>query len=337
MKKYSSLHRIVFWLLTGGVCFVVAALLIPEPRRAQFFPSGISLDSRESMLSLFQAHEYHLVDVRNRKLSVPRLFIDRFPDDFGNEPDVEVRKSLFIRSLLPLVLRVNEKVLRERDKLIAFTNRLELVDNKSETTEFSTDEIAWLSGLAERYRVANVLRDGHIDPVKLARLTKRVDVVPVSLILAQAIQESGWGTSRFVREGNALFGQRIWVENGTGLVPQDRGEEESFRVRSFDSLLGSVEAYVHNLNSHVSYSQFRSRRWQLRRAGANLDGRLDGPGLAMSLTAYSEEGSKYVAALQSVMSSNKLQDFDQAKLVSDDVILSGSVDFSPLAFLSPKG
>ncbi len=333
LRKKSLLHQIVFWLLTGGFCFVAAALLIPEARRGEFFPAGISPDSRENMLSLFQAHEYHLADVRNQKIAVPRLFIDRLPDDFAKEPDIEVRKSLFIRSMLPLVLRVNEKVLREREKLIMFSERLELDEKNPETNVFSPSELEWLIELTERYRVTKILRDGRVDPVKLTRLTKRVDVVPVSLILAQAIQESGWGTSRFVHEGNALFGQRIWAVNGAGLVPQDRGEEESFRVRSFGRLLESVEAYVHNLNSHVSYSQFRSRRGQLRRAGTNLDG----AALAMSLTAYSEEGGRYVAALQSVMSSNKLQDFDQAKLVSNTVALNGSLVFSRLAFLYPKG
>ena len=155
--------------------------------------------------------------------------------------------------------------------------------------------------LAERYNV---------DESDLTELLKRVDGVPVSLALAQAAEESGWGTSRFSLEGNAIFGE--WTfSNHQGLVPRDRESGKSHRVRTFNTLLDSVRAYVHNLNTHRAYQNFRILRSEMRESGSPVHGRK----LSKTLTSYSERGSEYIEGLRAIISVNKLDRLDNAKLI----------------------
>ncbi len=144
-------------------------------------------------------------------------------------------------------------------------------------------------------------------------LKRRVNVVPPSLALAQAAVESGWGTSRFAMKGNALFGQRIWRVDA-GMTPLDVDADTAFRVRSFPSLAASVAAYVHNLNTHRAYGEFRGLR-----ATAGKDAQVPGGNvLATTLTKYSERGADYVADLLRIIRSNRLTQFDNATLAPAD-------------------
>ena len=157
--------------------------------------------------------------------------------------------------------------------------------------------------MAERYKV----KRGSVN-----ELIKRVDIIPVSLALAQAAEESGWGTSRFTREGNAMFGQ--WTTaKGEGLVPLDRDENKTHKVRAFKSLFHSARAYALNLNTHRAYQSLRSMRLRLRKKGAPISGHI----LAESLLSYSERGEDYVKALRALMTINKLKYFDEAVLNID--------------------
>jgi Bax protein len=141
-----------------------------------------------------------------------------------------------------------------------------------------------------------------------------VDVVPVSLALAQAAIESGWGTSRFARQGNAIFGQ--WTsQDGKGLVPSARPEGKTHKVRSFDRLSESVEAYLLNLNTHRAYRDFRTLRQQSRNSGERPKGEV----LATGLEAYSEKGEEYVDLLRDMIRVNRLAAFDDA-ILSDKIL-----------------
>ena len=136
----------------------------------------------------------------------------------------------------------------------------------------------------------------------------RADFVPVSLALAQAAIESGWGTSRFALQGNALFGQWAWQKDA-GLKPARASNSEAV-VRSFPNLFGSVRAYMHNLNTHPRYATFRARRHLLRRRtqsdlGYQLSNFLDG---------YAEIGEVYVAKLKTLIRSNDLGQYEAARL-----------------------
>jgi Bax protein len=245
------------------------------------------------LAGLFVQAGYALEDVRASR-EVPRLLIANLPDDL---PDVAVpaeRKRIFIKSMLPLILHVNELVLKDRARVAGLRARVE-----AETALAAEDE-AWLAELARAYRLA---------AVDFAELLSRIDAVPPSLAIAQAAAESGWGTSRFVREGNALFGQRVYGGE-SGLVPRRRDAQERHKVRAFDDLVEAVKAYVHNLNSHPAYGEFRSWRMAKRDRGHDLRGLH----LVWPLDRYSEQGADYVRSLETIIRANDLEAFDDARL-----------------------
>ncbi|MDA8003891.1 MAG: glucosaminidase domain-containing protein [Alphaproteobacteria bacterium] len=182
-------------------------------------------------------------------LEVPRHFVQRLPDGMASA-DGDRRKRLFVRLVLPLILEVNEETLALRERLLALDARAPL----------SEEDAAWLTAMAERYRV----KDEDVR-IRIARLRERVNVIPADLVLAQAAVESGWGSSRFALEGNALFGQR--GSSGRYLVAE---RAEGVRVQAFHSLADSVRAYFDNLNGHPSYEEFRSLRAALEAGGDEL-------------------------------------------------------------------
>ena len=137
-----------------------------------------------------------------------------------------------------------------------------------------------------------------------------MDEIPTSLALAQAAKETGWGTSRFALEGNALFGQ--WTWSGEGLKPKDSDSSEGHKVMKFNILQASVRAYQRNLNTHKSYKEFRKARAELRSQGKELDSII----LSEYLDKYAETGTKYVEILQKIIEQNNLKDFDDAKLIT---------------------
>ncbi len=242
----------------------------------------------------FAGLDYDLEAVTAGEAEVPRLFLASLPVDMGEIREIEARKSLFFRAVLPLVLQVNEEINTDRKRLWDLRYRLRVGEKLD-----AVDRL-WVIVAAERYGV-----DAE-DPDALAR---RMDVVPPSLVLAQAAIETGWGTSRFVREGNALFGQ--WTFSATGeLVPLRRDPGKKHRVRPFTSLLDSVRVYMQNLNTHRSYQAFREARSRMRHDCVPLDGSL----LAGHLNRYSEKGETYVTMIRATIGSNGLGRFDDVRL-----------------------
>ncbi|MFQ5785636.1 MAG: glucosaminidase domain-containing protein [Alphaproteobacteria bacterium] len=248
----------------------------------------------------FQRVEYRLGGVRAGAAAVPRILIDRVPADLARLQSPGERKQVFIKMMLPLVLKANERILAERRRLLSL---------RAERGQLSWYEQLWLDRLAERYG---------LESADINELLKRVDVIPPSLALAQAAEESGWGTSRFVREGNALFGQRTF-RTGGGLVPRARDQGESHEVLIFGRLLDSVAAYMGNLNSHWAYTEFREARARQREAGKTLDGHA----LAGALTHYSERGKAYIVTIRSIIESNGLDALDGAQLGEQELRLVG--------------
>ena len=146
-----------------------------------------------------------------------------------------------------------------------------------------------------------------------------MDIVPVSLALAQAAKETGWGTSRFAQQGNALFGQ--WTWSGEGLKPKDAEKNEGHKVMKFNVLQASVRAYQRNLNTHSIYEYFRSARAKLRDLGEPLDSMI----LSGYLDKYAETGNEYVKVLQKIIQQNNLKDFDDAKLLPSSIELESLI------------
>ena len=200
------------------------------------------------------------------------------------------RKSLFIKIILPLVLEENNRIIIDRKKLFSILNK-----NKN-----SKDEIKWLNQKFKQYGVLN--KD-------LATLKVRMDIIPVSLAIAQAAKETGWGTSRFAIEGNALFGQ--WTWSGEGIKPAGADTDATYKVMKFNVLKASVRAYQRNLNTHSSYKKFRFVRAQLRDDNQELDSLK----LAEYLDNYAQTGIEYTKVLKQIIQQNQLKDFDEVKLL----------------------
>jgi Bax protein len=247
-----------------------------------------------SLQEVFSAQDYSLATLRDGTAAgVPRLGVSALPPDMAAIQDSDLRKRLFLRTLLPLVLQANAELRQTRAKLVA------ALDARAAGRLGATDAL-WLEAVAEWYGA---------DPADPADLLNRIDAVPPSLALAQAAQESGWGTSRFAQRANALFGQRAWGDDAEGLAPSEAADE-GFKVRGFPDLMSAVRAYLHNLNSHRAYQDLRDRRARARALGTpphalNLVG---------GLKSYSEEGKAYVRALSELIRSNALQDLDGARL-----------------------
>ena len=210
---------------------------------------------------------YSLADVRGRTAQVPRTFLAGLPAKALEEAEFAARKDIFVRTILPLVLRSNESIQADRARL------LDLFERRDSGETLPRKERAWLSRLANRYG----------EPTgDLAALARRVDVVPPSLALTQAAIESAWGTSRFALEGNALYGVRTFRQV-PALVPERR-EDDTFAVRRYNRLADSVKGYIHTLNTHRAYRAFRGVRAELR-----ANGPVDARELLASLGGYAED------------------------------------------------
>jgi len=285
--------------LLGSVAFGQASLpatLLFERAPLERPINSIRLADAETVTAAFGSQGYRLDRVR-REGVVPRVFLAALPKDLEEVTATHERKRLFLQTVLPLVLHVNETISEQRKRV------LEIYKPKKDGFHLTAQDSDWLRGLYAYYRVA----EGD-----LPELLRRVDVIPPSLALAQAAEESGWGTSRFAQEGNAIFGQ--WTPNfHQGLVPLQRDEGSRYAVRSFRELAGSVWAYARNLNTHRAYRDLRDKRQTLRRRAEPLNGYT----LADTLEPYSERGQAYVQTLRLLIKSNKLRHFDRAKLKGD--------------------
>ena len=261
--------------------------VLQKPTEVQYLTPPVKLKS------FFERIGYRLDAIR-RHGEVPRIFLTRMPEDLRRTETPGERKVLFIKTVLPLILRVNEMIMEDRSTLLDLRQRVEAGET------MTASETRWLEDKAGEYGLKKP---------DLAELVRRVDIIPPSLALAQAAEESGWGTSRFAREGNAIFGQRIW-RGTTGMVPGRREAGETFRVRAYDQLMDGVMSYARNLNGHAAYGDFRRSREKQRDSG---DG-LRGYDLALSLLSYSERGAKYLITIRKIMRINGFQIFDRAQL-----------------------
>ena len=247
-----------------------------------------------TLFRMFARIKYDFNSVQAGQVRIPRLFVKSLPGDMRRIKATKDRKELFLLSVLPLILKVNDEIWAERKKLIELKK---LVKNR---IKLSAEDRLWLAVMEDRYKVVR----GDLGALELS-----MDIIPPSLALAQAAEESGWGTSRFVVEGNALFGQ--WTDNKkNGLIPLGRVINHNYRIEAFRSLLDGVRAYARNLNTHQAYRSFRANRSELRRSGKILSGQK----LSLHLASYSERGKNYVRSLQKIITSNSLENFDHLKL-----------------------
>jgi len=245
--------------------------------------------SASTIKQLFKDTNYNLKDVRKNKLVKP-INLDLLPEEMKMIENTSQRKNLFIQIVLPLILDENNQIKLDRKKLFVVLNK----NNNSDA------EKKWLNMKFKQYGVKN--KD-------LSTLKIRMDEIPASLAIAQAAKETGWGTSRFALEGNALFGQ--WTFSGDGIKPKSSDNDKTHKVMKFQILKASVRAYQRNLNTHSSYKKFRKLRAQSR----DNDEKLDSLILADCLDQYAATGVEYTKTLKKIILQNSLKDFDEVKLL----------------------
>ena len=256
--------------------------------------------SASTVKELFKDTEYDLNEIRKSKLVKP-IKLSLLPEEIRKIESTKEKKKLFLEIILPLVLEENNRIKLDRIKLFRVLNK----------KNNSNSETRWLNSKFKQYGVVN--KD-------LSTLKIRMDEIPVSLALAQAAKETGWGTSRFAIEGNALFGQ--WTFSGEGIKPAGADPSDgSHKVMKFKVLKASVRAYQRNLNTHNSYREFRKVRALMR----ERDQKLDSLNLADYLDKYAATGVEYTKIIKKIIEQNSLQDFDKVKLLPTSVQLKNII------------
>ena len=266
-----------------------AKLKVKKNNVAEVILPNLNLKT-ETVLNLFKDVDYDLSQVRNKKLVKP-IYFTQFPRDLNELSNTRLKKETFIKIVLPLVVAENERILADRKKL-------KRILKKKQTSDL---EKQWLRQKLLEYKV----KKGNMD-----ELAERVDIIPTSIALAQAAKESGWGTSRFALEGNAIFGQWTWSDNG--IAPLNREGNKNHKILKFPILRASVKAYQNNLNTHKSYSNFRDKRMTMRKKNMSIKG-LE---LTDTLKNYAQTGSEYTKILNQIIIQNRLTDFEPVRLVN---------------------
>ena len=262
--------------------------IVQKPEFTLEHDNTVSLNA-ETTLNLFDDLGYDLKGIRAGQKVKP-IYLTKLPKDLKTLGDTNKKRELFIKIVLPLILNENEKIQDDRKKLFKILGK-----------NFNTaGERVWLKRRFREYK---------IEDQDSGKLKMRMDIIPVSIALAQAANESGWGTSRFALEGNALFGQWTWSKKG--ISPKNKDPDQSHKVLQFQILKASVRAYKNNLNTHNAYKEFRETRAKLRQENKRIIG-LD---LTKYLKNYAAIGEKYVVIIEDIIENNSLTDFDKADLL----------------------
>ena len=255
------------------------------------YDEDISLDTKVT-LNLFEDLKYDLKSIRTGALVKP-VYLSKLPKDLKKIKSTKTKKDTFIKIVMPLIIDENNKILENRKKLFKILSK----------PNNTRGEKVWLKRRFEDYSIKNE---------DVTELKIRMDIVPVSIAIAQAAKESGWGTSRFALEGNAMFGQWTWGKQG--IAPLDREKNKGHKILKFPILRSSVQAYKNNLNTHNGYREFREKRAELRK----LNKKISGLELVKYLHNYAATGSEYTKILEKIIDQNELTDFDGANLMNSN-------------------
>mgnify|MGYP001316741524 CR=1 FL=1 len=290
-----KLYYLILFLLTSSVLIslILSNNVYNKEIKDLNFKNLSSDGSKNSIEGLYTvklfeenklASQINIDQIRKTKI-VPNLILAKLPSDLKNVKSVQTRKEIFIKIALPLIIKENEKL----DKI---NKKLKIIKNKID--HLSREDALWISDLMSEY-----------DEYSINHLLLKVDAIPVSLALAQAVIESGWGTSRFAYEGNALFGQYVWDNKTDGIIPNERSIDAKYKIKSFSSLRDSVASYMKNLNTNHHYDEFRINRYVMRSNEIPLDGAY----LADYLYNYSIE-KDYPVKIKNIIRMNNFLDFE---------------------------
>ena len=287
---------------------ILTAVLLIVLAFAQVKPTDENVPCRnyKDVLAVFERLGYTPKAWQAGIREIPRVYIADVPHTWhersAKDLSAEDKKKLFFRVIAPIVLRINELILEDRVRAQDLTERI------AKGQSVSPEDQTWLTELAVKYKVLKSTSE-RLDSNALAELQMRVDIVPPSLALAQAADESGWGTSRFAEQGNSLFGQWAW---GKGLKPTEQRTSKvgDQRIAAFGSTALAAYAYALNLNTQHAYGDLRLKRAELRRQKQRISGTV----LAGTLVHYSERGPEYVHDLEALIKNNRLDAADDAYL-----------------------
>jgi len=283
MLLIRKLILLLFWLWVGIAITSPFSQLEPikEPEALEEWqiPSRLTALSEADQKKLLQRLAYPKADIPKQPLP-----------DFNAIRDINRKKQAFFDYLRPHVKRENQRLLWLREQL------LEIEEKKQKNLRLSLEEYAFLYSLYDEFK----LDVAETDPQALRELLKRVDILPESLVLMQAANESAWGTSRFAVEGYNFFGQWCFRE-GCGLIPQNRAEDQFHEVARFDSPAASIRSYFYNLNTFHTYEKLRRIRAEHRADNKPLRGEV----LAHGLSAYSERGHEYIEEITAMIRFNR--------------------------------
>ena len=259
-----------------------------------FFLSAQGFESWKQLEIYYKKNNFDPFTITEQELDYLPI-LSSLPSDFDQLQDVKLKKKLFYLITLPIIHESNRLILEDREMIIN-------IEKKFLRKTLNENEVNETVRLAVKYKL-----DYSTIDLKLFRdLKQRINIIPVSLALAQAIVESGWGQSRFALEGNALYGQ--WTTNEQkGIIPEDRDEDKTHAVRKFENLQQSVQAYMHNINTHRAYYSFRV----VRRIAERVQYTDPISAKVKFLAAYAEIGQEYVDKLELIIESNKLREFDR--------------------------
>ncbi|ACH67172.1 BAX protein [Aliivibrio fischeri MJ11] len=278
----------------SSICLADTTLPLSPEKISSPYPNVkvTSLNSAQSLINEFKQHQYQLANVIKTE-QIPTFFVENLPDDLNSLP-VQEKISGFIRLLLPTIIEVNEHISAVRHDVITLS--------KQPKSEWSKTETVWLQNLMTSYDI----KSNTIDDLLL-----RLDIIPVGMVLAQGIDESGWGTSYFAVKGNGLYGEHLSSKGGKYLSTPGG----HVKVAAFDNLFAGTARYMYNLNTTSAYKDL----WKLRQQ-LSAEGKLSGYELVESLSHYSTRGEAYVENLQALIKHHKLDSFDQVTFDSSTPI-----------------
>jgi Bax protein len=256
----------------------ISKSLHSDPRKIQSC-QGISICDLGHLEQVLASHNYSFDVLRVTGGTIPRLYCENFPQDLKTLKGLEQKKEVFLKVLLPMVLAVNEGILKDRAQLIA------LRDKVDQGQMLDIEEREWLADLAELYKVKKI---------DMAELMRRVDTIPPSMALAQAAVETGWGQSYAALKKNSLFGMMKTID----------------KVKFYNTLHESTASYIRNLNTNKAYRKMRETREQIRLQGKKPDGHT----LIGDLVRYSIQRKLYINKIRSAIKSNNLIHLDLVQL-----------------------
>ena len=256
-------------------------------------------DAALALISLLGSFDFDLKKIKSRKALAPNLIFWRLPHGLNELSEISIRKKLFIKILLPLIIDRNMQIQKKRQQIFNLKNK--------GIANLGNNQKVWIREQLKYYKVFPYYNaETTLNNEMFDELLLRANILPIPLAIAQAAIETGWGTSRFALEGNSLFGQWTWKEGG--LTPSKRETGKDHSVKAFRNLRHSVENYAQNLNSSAFYNRFRKARLKFIENDRYVNDASSR--LARHLSSYSQEGEKYIEKVLAIISINKLANFD---------------------------